>query len=356
MLRAMTRWVAPNARERDCGVMCIERTDEHPHVEIRNIDGAPRAKWTGLLTCGHIWTCPVCSQGLRSERAERVVRAVDHLGGRWQMLTLTLRHRQGFPLKDLRDGLMAAWRRTRQGGCIQRVWTERVSASVRAQEITYGENGWHPHIHVLLQTTEWDEDERDALQARWEAAVVRELGEHCRPDDLHGLVWSEPFDASRDSGARATYLTKLGLETTGLAKEGRHGSKTPWDVARAAALGESRSLWLWREFATATKGKRMIELDDRAQAAAKRALELACDGEDAGVFREVARIEVKRDDVRALRHIERRIGAIMAIVLRAAETGGESAVRTWIAYARANAWKPAVRKAPAPATPQREAG
>jgi Replication protein len=356
-LRSRTRWIAPNARERDCGVMCIEHRDEEPSIEIRSVDGAPRAKWCGLMTCGHIWTCPVCSQHLRAQRADNIVRAVGHLGGRWQMVTVTVRHRQGLSLKALRDGLMAAWRRTRQGGRIQRVWSERVSASIRAQEVTHGDdNGWHPHIHVLLRTTEWDEDERDALQARWELAVVRELGEHCRPDDLHGLVWSKPFDASRDSGQRATYLAKLGLETAGLAKEGRNGSRTPWDIARAAAGGDSRSLWLWREYASATKGKRMIELDDRALAAAKRSRELEFDVE-AGDVKEVARVAVKRDDVRALRRLERRIGAVLVIVLRAAETGGDDAVREWIAYARANAWKPAVCKAPAPhENLQREAG
>lgn len=352
----MTRWVAPSTREWGCGVMCIEHKDEEPSIELRNVDGAPRGKWCGLLTCGHIWTCPVCSEALRAERAERIVRAVGHLGGRWQMLTGTLRHRDGLPLKATRDGLMAAWRRTRQGGRIQRVWTERVSASVRAQEVTHGEHGWHPHFHVLLRTSEWDDDERDALQARWERAVARELGEHCRPDDLHGLVWSEPFDASRDSGQRATYLAKLGLETAGLAKEGRHGNRTPWDVARAAACGDQRSHLLWHEYASATRGKRMIELDDRAQAAAKRALELSSDVEESGEMKEVLRIAVKRDDVRAFRKIERRIGAIMAIVLRAAETGGEAAVREWAVFARANAWKPALSKAPTHETPQREAG
>jgi len=338
--------------------MCIEHKDEEPSIELRHVDGLPRGKWCGLLTCGHIWTCPVCSQHLRGERAENIVRAVDHLGDRWQMLTVTVRHRQGLSLKALRDGLMAAWRRTRQGGRIQRVWSDRVSASIRAQEVTYGDdNGWHPHVHVLLRTTEWDEDEKDALQARWERAVVRELGEHCRPDDLHGLVWSEPFDASRDSGQRATYLAKLGLETAGLAKEGRFNNRTPWDIARAAAGGDSRSLWLWREYSAATKGKRMIELDDRAQAAAKRSRELEFDVEASGEIQEVSRIPVKRDDVRALRRIERRIGTIMVLVLRAAETAGEAGVQEWISYARANAWKPAVCKAPAPHdNPQREAG
>jgi hypothetical protein len=336
VLRARTRWLSQSQRERSCGVMCIEHVDDHPAIIVKRDKGIPEAQWSGILTCGHIWTCPVCSQRKKAERAERISLAVGHLEGRWQMLTITLRHRQGLALQPLRDGLMAAWRKTRQGGRIQRVWEERVTASIRTQEVTYGDNGWHPHIHVLLRTTEWDEDERDALQARWERNVVAVLGEHARPDDLHGLVWSHPFDAtkSKDVGKRELYLAKLGLESASLGKEGRRGGATPWDIARRATRGDSRAVWLWREYCAATKGKRMIELDDRAAAAAKRALELSCDPDEPEGTVEVTRIEVQRDEVRALRHLERTLPAIMVLVLRAAEAEGGAGVRRWVAYAR----------------------
>ena len=346
--------MSPSPRERDCGILCVEHVDEHPSIVVKREEGGPRARWKGILTCGHIWTCPVCSQNLRSERAERITRAVDHLAGRWQMLTVTFRHRHGLALKDLVEGLGRAWRRTRQGGRIQRVWTGRVSASVRCLEVTYGDNGWHPHVHVLLRTTDWTEEEKGWLQDRWERAVVKELGVHARPSDLVGLKWSEPFDAKGASGRRATYLAKLGLETSGIAKEGKGSSRTPWDLARAAAAGDSRSLWLWREFYAATRGKRAIELDDRAAAADKRAQEVASsllENEPEGNELPV-HIEVQRDDVRALRRLERRIGAIMAIVLRAAEERGAEGVREWVDFARADLLARAgPRESPARAPP-----
>lgn len=317
--------------------MCVEHTDEHPSIVVKREKGVPHARYMGLLTCGHIWTCPVCSQNLRAKRAARIAGAVGHLGGRWQMLTITVRHRKGLDLKPLRDGLAVAWRKTRQGGRIQRVWTERVSASVRAQEVTFGDNGWHPHIHVLIRTTEWEQDELDALQARWERNVVAALGEHARPDDLHGMVWSAPLDASKaDEVERALYLTKAGFELSGVAKDTRERrSKSPWDLARDAARGDSRSLLLWREFYAATKGRRAIELDDRAAAAAKRAEEVESANHEEGEGDALPlHIEVQRDEIRALRRLERSVGAIMAIVLRAAEDDGASGVREWIVYAR----------------------
>jgi hypothetical protein len=334
-LRAGTRRISPSERERACGIWCVEHTESHPSIQVRRDKGERRASYRGILTCGHIWSCPACSHQLRTERAGRIVRAVGHLGGRWQMVTVTLRHRQGMRLKELRDAMAAAWRRTRQGGRIQRVWADRVSASVRAQEVTFGANGWHPHIHVLLRTTEWDEDERDALQARWERAIVDSLGEHVRPDDLHGIVWSSPFDASRDSGHRATYLAKLGLEAAGIAKEGRGSSRTAWELAEDATHGDDHARTLWWEYIEATRGKRMIELDDRAQAAAKRALELeSVDAEDGGEPKPVEEIELPRDDVRALRRLERRLPTIMALVLRAAEERGAAGVAEWVGFAR----------------------
>lgn len=252
------------------------------------------------------------------------------------MVTVTLRHREGMALKELVRGLCAAWRRTRQGGKVQDVWTGRVSASVRALEVTHGQNGWHPHVHVLLRTTEWSDPERAALQARWEASIVRELGPAARPDDLHGLVWSEPFEGT-PGDERPLYLTKMGLEVSGVAKHAARGSRTPWDIARAAADGDSRALWLWREFYASTKGRRAVELDDRAAAAAKRAEELEGADKDAGEGSSTSEMQVKRDDVRALRMLEPRMPGIFAMVLRAAEQEGFDGARQWIAYARAHA-------------------
>ena len=337
-LRSQTRWLAPSQRERGCGSLCVEHVDQEPAIQLKRVDGAPRARWLGLMTCGHIWTCPVCSQNLRAKRAERIAAAVRGMGGRWQMLTITLRHREGMPLHTLMVGLMSAWRRTRQGGRIQRLWSDAVTGSARAVEVTHGENGWHPHVHVLLRTSEWTDDDKDALLVRWQTAVRRELGGACTPSDERALTWSDPFDAA-DAGQREFYLAKLGLEMSGIGKKSRgaSASRSHWDVARDAAEGDSRSVWLWREFQAATKGRRMLELDDRASLAAKKQLESeAPDPRDDGEGKTTL-IEVKRDDVRALRRLEFRLPAIFAIVLQAAEDEGPEGARTWIRYARDHA-------------------
>jgi hypothetical protein len=258
------------------------------------------------------------------------------LGGQWVMVTFTLRHRDGVPLKRLRDGLASAYRRTRQGGRIQRVWSERVTASVRAAEVTFGANGWHPHLHVLARSTEWTDDEKDALLVRYARAIERELGKDFRPSDARGVVWSVPFDADEaDAEKRAAYLTKLGLEVAGVGKHGRAGGLSPWELAERAVAGDERAKSRWWEYFEATRGRRMVELDDRASAAADRAEAAKARLDEPEHVDPPTIIEVKRDDVRALRRLERRgLFGIMATLLEAAETGGAPAVAEWIAYAR----------------------
>lgn len=230
----------------------------------------------------------MCSTKLRSERWEKAQRGVSRLLGRWQMLTLTVRHHEGMALAWLLVGLLRAWAATKRGGKVQRLWTEHVTASLRALEVTHGESGFHPHIHVFLRTDEWTLEETEALFSRWQACVDKHLGPACVPDAAHGLRWSNPVefgcptDCALDHEHRAgvvteedrvAYLFKLGQELTGSTKvAGRDrdvANRTPWELASDAVEGDERSAALWQEFRRATKGKRMIELDDRLARAAK---------------------------------------------------------------------------------------
>lgn len=302
----------------------MAHVDDTPTIEIHYTDdGVARARWTGILACGHIWTCPVCARNLCAKRAERVSRAIATGGGRWQMLTVTLQHHRGMSLHELIGGLMRAWRRTRQGGAIQRLWREKVSASVRAIEVTYGENGWHPHLHVLLRTSEWSAAEHALLMSRWATIVERELGKDCLPSRAHGLAWSAPFEGD-DASKLASYVSKLGLEVAGVTKE---RSTSPWDILRRASRGDRKYVRLWNEFYAATKGRRRIEFDERA---ARLAPEEVPD-EDT---REPYVIDVSRDDLRAVGREERARPGIFALLLTAAELGGEPAVQEWLAWCR----------------------
>lgn len=334
-LRAGLRRVTESERERRCGVsVCYE---QGPALLATGRSGTWACKWTGIVTCGHIWTCPVCSRAIRTRRLTRVMHALEMSLGRWQMVNLTIRHSRAMPLRWLLSGMMRAWRRARQGGATQAIWTERVTASVRATEVTYGANGFHPHLHVLLRTSEWTEEETDALRERWQAAVLRELGPECVPSDERAVVWSTPIDLCRetlaDAEKRAGYLFKLGLEIAGAGKVGRGRSLSAWELLDAAISGAPGAATLWREYAAATRGKRMIELDDRAQRFAKMPSRGALEEPLRESTVERLTIHVDALELRALREYERLVDPrIMGIILSDASTAEDprKVVETWV--------------------------
>lgn len=348
-LRARLRRVTLHRRERACGVVVAHRGG--PALVATGHAGAWECKWTGVQTCGHIWTCPVCSLRIRNDRCARVLRALKNAGGRWQLVTLTLSHHAGDSLARLERGLASAWRRTRQGGEIQALWSENVSASVRATEITWShENGWHPHLHVILRTPEWSEDDRAALFDRFRACVVRELGERHAPNIEHGIVWSDPLELCKgleldESQHRLSrYLFKLGLEIAGFGKTGKR-TRTSWQLAELAASGDDRAKKLWWEFQAATRGRRMIEMDDRAARFAKMP---DPDRDETVHDSTIERVEVPilANDLRMLRWYERRhdsgiLAHVLSDVSRSKQPG--QVVNAWLAlvserleYAREN--------------------
>ena len=193
-LRAGLRDVTTSDRRARCGVSPIVGHDDCPHVTLTSRgDGETgyRAKWRGVLFCGSIWCCPVCSAKKRAVRALAVDDALRAYGGTAQMVTLTIRHHAGQSMAHVFNVLRKSWRKLKQGGRVQRMMREHIQGSIRAFEPKKGPNGWHPHIHCLWLTDEWSEAERDALLARWRECV-RSVDPTCEPDDVHAIVWSDP--------------------------------------------------------------------------------------------------------------------------------------------------------------------
>ena len=336
-LRARLRPLASNERDRFCGV---KEASLYPSIVVKQTREGAKAKFSGVMLCGHIWSCPTCSRVLRAKRAVRIEAAVKGAGGTWGMLTGTVRHRAGGDLRRQLKGLMRALRRVKQGGAVQRIWGERVSMSVRTTEVTWGQHGWHPHVHLLVRSKKWTPKERDVLDRRWRDVVVDELGTEATPN-AYGLHWSEPFDSDV---APSGYLTKLGLELSGAGKKGRAGGRTSWELAEDAVTGDAQSRRLWGEYTTATKGSQMIRLDSRASYEADKWIQLhppdwsdtAPPPED---FKPLVPVEVELypEEVRALRAGERKHPTLLDDVLRSAESADdpEAAVRDWVRWCTA---------------------
>lgn len=273
-LRSKLQGLTGDDRLRGCGRRCVSELGAH--VSLKPLADGHRAKWGGLLRCGRVHVCPVCSAEIRARRRVQVVRAVRRMMEtrpdlQIVMVTFTIGHRSRHELKMLLDGLKKAYRRMRQSGVVSRMFKRMVHATIRAFEFTHGGNGWHPHIHVLLQTEKWSDEQKAELTRTWRRIVVEMMGgEHC-PDEAIGVVWSRPIK-SAEGGA---YLAKLGLEMTwGEKKPRAQKSRGIWTIARHACEGDAQSVALWLEYEKATKGLRVLELDDRAAQYAKEQQEI----------------------------------------------------------------------------------
>ena len=133
-----------------------------------------------------------------------------------------------------------------------------IVGTVRAVEVTYGENGWHPHIHELVFTrSEVDMPElRSAVFARWHS-VCEKVGLGL-PTEAHGVD-------VRNGSYAAAYAGKWGMEaelTKAHVKRGK-SSLTPWDLLRVSvqsvdSTAGSQSRALFAEYANAFHGKRQL--------------------------------------------------------------------------------------------------
>lgn len=157
-------------------------------------------------------SCPFCAYARSESQRHKLVVALASAQKRDLyplLVTLTLRHRQGEKLADVRAGLLAAYNRMFSGRAYQRLKDEYlIVGKVRSEEQPYGVNGWHPHLHVLLFTEmELVGAARAAFEAelrrRWQAALEHE-GRYASFE--HGL------DVRNAESDIADYVAKWGHE------------------------------------------------------------------------------------------------------------------------------------------------
>lgn len=178
--RARFAWqLRPWQRERVARCRVVRCAPSVQLVEReQKANGECRLGFRGLVTCGSVHSCPLCASSILSHRAEELTKGLDvWRRERTAMVTFTLRHSTGMPLRVLRKILAAAYselKAGRKGQALRRAVGHQ--ADVRAAEVTHGGNGWHPHLHAL-----WFADSRVEprdwhmhLASRWQD-VVRQV-------------------------------------------------------------------------------------------------------------------------------------------------------------------------------------
>lgn len=113
------------------------------------------ARYSGVQSCGSVWSCACCGALIRGRRSEEVQQAAawwEAQGGQFLFLTLTVRHYAEDTLERTMDALTGAFTAVINGAPWKRFARRHgIRHFVKSQEITLGwSNGWHAHLHVLL--------------------------------------------------------------------------------------------------------------------------------------------------------------------------------------------------------------
>ena len=116
-----------------------------------------KAHYDNVQRCGSVWTCPFCARKISEGRRQELKTAVDNWqrkGGYVYLVTITNRHHKGDNLPDLLKGQSKAkqklWEKTKVKDMMKSLG---YSGRITATEVTYGNNGWHPHYHILMFLT-----------------------------------------------------------------------------------------------------------------------------------------------------------------------------------------------------------
>ncbi|MBV8875696.1 MAG: protein rep [Metakosakonia sp.] len=234
-------------------------------VDLWQLPEYGRARFGGLQTCGSVWMCPVCAAKITERRKMELTEAlkVAHARG-WVvvMITYTLRHNASESLAVVLQGLMEARSAAMSGKAFHELKKlAGVAGSVRAVEVTHGENGWHPHIHELffLKTDEHLGKFRAGCKQRWEAGLRlagREGNEHSFRFDIADTNIAE-YVAKFGHDRRWDVEHELTKQPT---KKGHSASRTPTELLTSFSVdGDAGAGELWQEYARTMKGRRQLQ-------------------------------------------------------------------------------------------------
>jgi hypothetical protein len=256
------------------------------NVQVFRANSGMSARLGGVVTCGAVWSCPVCCAKIAEERRHELSHAMaEHVdrGGFAYLLTFTFPHDKTDRLADLMAKLDKA-RQKFQNSRLWKGWKETSGrvGGVTSLEVTYGHNGWHPHLHMLVFTNPKAFGEGKPMNdfGDLSSMLIQQL--HCLWVDCLQKVGlcdnSKVTDAMQHAfnvrgGERAAeYIAKFGRDEkwgqsseltrqhakVGKLKLGKTWHVTPFQILDLIREGETEFIPAFREYVEAFTGKRML--------------------------------------------------------------------------------------------------
>lgn len=246
---------------------CLKkRIDKNKNRVVMYNEQRQKMHYGNVQRCGSQWICPPCAKKITEARREELKKGLSvwrERGGYIYLMTLTFSHHQGQPLKFLLEGQKKALKIFHETTKVQDLFKSvGVQFKIKGLEVTYGQNGWHPHNHFLLLSSEY-------LNISNFCSLEKELSEYwikaCKKAGLKAPSMKYGLDL-RDGSYAQQYVAKWGLEhelTKGHVKKGRKDSATPFDflqlsISDGKIHGREAST-LWQEFGICIKGSPMLQ-------------------------------------------------------------------------------------------------
>lgn len=266
-LQSAARDLLPREAVSKCMRRVIPGVDRDA-VSVLYAPAKEAAHFGGLQICKSVWHCPVCSAKISEKRREDLTAGLRAWSEQYTaenrrvlLVTFTLQHERSDDLSVVFGALRAARRLLVSGRKAQAFNFEYgVVGHVRSLELTHGQNGWHPHLHVLMF---FDREVpiatfEQAIKARW-SECVQARGRYAS--------WEHGCDVRFSDADIADYVAKWGYEPKWTpahemaksgSKIGRRGGNTPMQLLSDYLDGDQRAGRLWLQYAVNFKGERQL--------------------------------------------------------------------------------------------------
>lgn len=264
--QSAARQLLPNERVAQCLRVMVPGRNQ---VDILHSQKMRRASYGNLWTCARLWQCPVCAARISEHRRKTLSSQLARLPYMPIMVTYTVRHNKRQELPELIKLVCDAKQKFRAGEPWKRIEDRYgLVGAVRSLEDTYGDNGWHVHMHelVLLQGNLGKQliDLTHKLKERW-ISIVQRLGGDADYD--HGLA------VTADAKDIGEYVAKIGKDdfltsstwriehevTKSVVKLGNKNGRTPNQLLHDFRFSSDlRAGMIWKEHAQAFKGRKQL--------------------------------------------------------------------------------------------------
>lgn len=172
------------------------------------------AKFVGNTSCKSPWCCPVCTAKQMAKYAAKIGVAIDALKEQGQyaaMITFTIPHTSGFSCEDATEILYNTWKAfTVHGNKVLATAKNDIFSNfmeqseskhrVRVTEYTWGNAGWHPHLHCLF----WFPREKFQSILDWEEKLNERWLELAKRYTIRQLLLGYPETQRKTVKAKVT--------------------------------------------------------------------------------------------------------------------------------------------------------